>query len=133
MMLCVFWNVNGLLIIDFASREVKLNGEYYAQLVQQVRKTRRKPYRQELYYLHDNAPIHTSGVAQGAIADAGLVQLRHPPYRPDLAPSDFWLFKHLKRDLKGKRYADNDELREAVMIFFSSKQVEFFKRPPLMT
>ena len=85
MMLSVFWDINGLLLIDFASRE------YYAQLVQQARKIRRKPYRQELYYLHDNAPIHTSGVAQGAIADAGLVQLRHPPYSPDLTPSDFWV------------------------------------------
>ena len=44
MMLSVFWEVNGLLLIDFASREVKLNGEYYAQLVQQVCKTRRKAY-----------------------------------------------------------------------------------------
>lgn len=128
MMLSVFWDVNGLLLIDFAPREVKLNGEYYAQLVQKVRTTRRKPYRQELYYLHDNAPIHTSGVAQEAIADTGLVQLRHPPYSPDLAPSDFWLFKHLKTHLKGKRYADNDELREAVTNFFSSKQVDFFKK-----
>jgi len=27
--------------------------------------------------------------------------LSHPPYSPDLAPSDFHFFPHFKRDLKG--------------------------------
>jgi histone-lysine N-methyltransferase SETMAR len=30
----------------------------------------------------------------------------HPPYSPDLAARDFWLFPKLKNALKGQRFAD---------------------------
>ena len=41
----------------------------------------------------------------------GIKTARHPPYSPDLAPCDFWLF--LK--LTGCRYETIEELKEAVM------------------
>jgi histone-lysine N-methyltransferase SETMAR len=31
----------------------------------------------------------------------------YPPYSPDLAPSDFYLFGRLKSDLQGMRFADD--------------------------
>ena len=34
----------------------------------------------------------------------------HPPYSPDLAPWNFWLFSKLR----GCRYETNDEMKEAV-------------------
>ena len=34
----------------------------------------------------------------------------HPPYRPDLAPCDFWLFPKLR----GCRYETIEEIKEAV-------------------
>ena len=36
----------------------------------------------------------------------------HPPYSPDLAPSDFWLFGYLKRQLDS--YSDSKSLQRAV-------------------
>ena len=36
----------------------------------------------------------------------------HPPYSPDLAPCDFFLFPRMKRDLKGKRFQNVEEVRE---------------------
>lgn len=38
----------------------------------------------------------------------------HPPYSPDLAPSDFHLFPKLKHFLGGNRYGSDDELKEGV-------------------
>ena len=37
-----------------------------------------------------------------------------PPYSPDLAPSDFWLFPKLKEKLRGYRYETIVEMKEAV-------------------
>ena len=37
----------------------------------------------------------------------------HPPYSPDLAPSDFWLFGYLKRQLDS--YSDSKSLQRAVI------------------
>ena len=52
--------------------------------------------------------------------------LPHPSYSPDLAPSDFYLFPKLKEYLKGKRYADDDEVQEDVRRWFRGKPHEFF-------
>jgi histone-lysine N-methyltransferase SETMAR len=40
--------------------------------------------------------------------------LKHPPYSPDLAPSDFHLFGPMKEHFRGQKYADADEEMEAV-------------------
>ncbi|QQP57739.1 Putative DD34D transposase [Caligus rogercresseyi] len=38
----------------------------------------------------------------------GYELLPHPPYSPDLTPSDYFLFADLKRMLAGKKFKDND-------------------------
>ena len=43
--------------------------------------------------LHDNAPVHMSAKSQAAIQQCGFQQLNHPPSSPDLAPSDYFLFR----------------------------------------
>ena len=40
----------------------------------------------------------------------GIKTVAHPPYSPDLAPSDFWLFPKLR----GCRYETIEEMKEAV-------------------
>ena len=41
----------------------------------------------------------------------GIKTVPHPPYSPDLAPCDFWLFPKLR----GCRYETIEEMKEAVM------------------
>ncbi|KAI6655380.1 hypothetical protein LOD99_2215 [Oopsacas minuta] len=55
---------------------------------------------------HDNARSHVSSKTIAAIDDSGFECLPHPPYSPDLAPSDYWLFGEMKRPLGGKRFED---------------------------
>ena len=40
----------------------------------------------------------------------GIETVPHPPYNPDLAPCDFWLFPKLR----GCRYETIEEMKEAV-------------------
>ena len=44
----------------------------------------------------------------------GIKTLPQPPYSPDLAPCDFWLFPKLKENLRGYRYETIEEMKEAV-------------------
>ena len=44
----------------------------------------------------DNAPAHKSVVAIAAVSDCGFELVDHPPYSPDLALSDYFLFTTLK-------------------------------------
>ena len=44
----------------------------------------------------------------------GIKTVPQPPYSPDLAPCNFWLFPNLKEKLRGCRYETNEEMKEAV-------------------
>jgi histone-lysine N-methyltransferase SETMAR len=51
--------------------------------------------------------------------------LDYPPYSPDLAPSSFHLFLHLKKHLAGKKLDDADEVQEEVMMWFKGQAADF--------
>lgn len=126
-MLTVFWDFRGILKIDFVDKGETLNGAYYSELLREVRRSRRKARGIPLWLLHDNAPIHTCRTATAAVEDCGFEVVSHPPYSPDLAPSDFALFKHLKRYLKGHQFSSADVLKEKVAKILESLPPDFFK------
>jgi len=41
--------------------------------------------------------------------------MEHPPYSPDLALNDFWLFPKIKSSLKGQRFQDTEDIQQNVM------------------
>jgi len=53
---------------------------------------------------HDNAPAHTALSIREFLAKKNIPALPHPPYSPDLAPCDFYLFPKLKLKLKGHHF-----------------------------
>jgi len=78
--------------------------------------------------LQDNAPVHKLHVAMAAAYECGFKLLRHPPYSPDLAPSDYFLFSNLKSKLQGRQFLHNLEVITAVETYFKDKSLEFFFR-----
>ena len=78
--------------------------------------------------LHDNAPVHMSAKSQAAIRQCGFQQLNHPPYSPDLAPSDYILFRVMKKFLRGKRFSNDEEVKEAVTTWFEEQSKDIFSR-----
>jgi histone-lysine N-methyltransferase SETMAR len=74
--------------------------------------------------LHDNARPHTAAAMQDLIATFGWEQFNHPPYSPELAPSDFHVFLHLKTFLGGRRFR-SDEIKE-VNMWFASQMASFY-------
>jgi histone-lysine N-methyltransferase SETMAR len=51
--------------------------------------------------LRHDAPVHTAQKVQQFLAKKNIQVLPHPPYSPDLAPADYFLFPTLKRELAG--------------------------------
>jgi histone-lysine N-methyltransferase SETMAR len=56
----------------------------------------------------------------------GFEEINHPPYSPNLAPSDFYLFKDLKKVLRGRRFSGEDEMKSAVDEHFADKVSEYY-------
>jgi len=90
---------------NYLSKGFTVTGAYYANELRELREAlkskRRGKLRRGVLLLHDNAPAHTAGVATSVAAECGYELLPHPPYSPDLAPSDFYLFPLLKEHLRG--------------------------------
>jgi histone-lysine N-methyltransferase SETMAR len=55
----------------------------------------------DVVMLHDNARPQTATATQDLITTFCWEQFNHPPYSPDLVPSDFHVFLHLKTFLGG--------------------------------
>ena len=94
-------------MIDYLERGKTVNGVYYAELVRKLRSAIKEIQRGKLSHgvllRQDNAPAHTSAVAMAAIRECGFELLSQPPYSPDLAPSDYHVFRSLKDSLRGQR------------------------------
>ena len=66
------------------------------------------------FLLHDSAHPHTAQQTQTLpLEQIHWDIFEHPPYSPDLAPSDFFLFSKLKENLAGKRFANDEDLKDA--------------------
>ena len=58
----------------------------------------------------DSAPVHNPILITDYLTKIGIKTVPHPPYSPELAPCDFWLFPKLR----GYRYETIEEMKEAV-------------------
>jgi histone-lysine N-methyltransferase SETMAR len=75
--------------------------------------------KEKIIFQQDNAPAHKHVLAMEKLRDLRYKLLEHPPYSPDLAPSDFYLFSKLKLFLTGQRFSSNQEAIAAVEGYFA--------------
>ena len=64
----------------------------------------------QLHFHHDDTPVHKSILVTDYLTKMGINTVPRPPYSPDLAPWDFWLFPKLR----GFCYETIEEMKEAV-------------------
>ena len=102
-------------------------GRTYANTITTLREAIKEERRGKLsagvLLLHNNAPVHMSAKSQAAIRQCGFQQLNHPPH---LAPSDYFLFRVMKKFLRGKRFSSDEEVKETVTTWFEEQSEDFF-------
>jgi transposase len=125
-MFSIFWCRKGIITYDFCEKGTTINATYFSQLVAECKRKKRKSPNMPLWLLIDNAPVHSACISQETIAKCGFTSLRHPPYSPDIAPSDFYLFNYMKKHLRGHHFSTADDLKEAVVNYLSSLEESFF-------
>jgi len=79
-----------------------------------------------VWLFHDSAPVHKSLVAQQAVCDCEFVQLNHPAYSLDLAPSNYFLIRNLKYRLRGTWFIDDKSLKIAVKAWSESQWSQYW-------
>ena len=88
--------------------------EYYVEVLREFRErfNRKRPalfISGQWHFHQDNTPVHNTILVTDYLINMGIKTV--PPYSPDLARCDFWLFPNLR----GCRYDTIEEIKEAVM------------------
>ena len=107
-------------------RRVLLN---YAGAIEGLLKEKRRGEgrsQRGVLFLHKNAPGHRALATQKKMAYLGFQCLDHPPYSPDLAPSDYHLFPGLKKQLKGRHFSSGAEFFAVAETWLDGKTSDFF-------
>jgi len=130
-MLVVFFDIRGTVNHEFVPEGQTVNAEFYCNFLPRLREDIRRQ-RPELWcagnlLLHDgNAPSHGALVTRGFLARKGIITLPHPPYSPELAPCDFFLFPKMKLQLNGRRFDRVEEIqRESQNVLGTLLEQEF--------
>ncbi|UYV69539.1 hypothetical protein LAZ67_6003926 [Cordylochernes scorpioides] len=116
-LLVTFFDINGLVHHEFIPFGRTINQEVYLGIMRRlrgaVRLKRPERWKNNDWILHvDNARPHTAHVVLQFLSKNSTIQIPHPPYSPDLAPNDLFLYPKLKMKLKGRKF-DNVDMIQA--------------------
>ena len=89
----VFWDSEGVVLVDFLEGKKTVTGAYYVEVLRKLRaklaENRPGKLHHGIIFHHDNAPVHSSRIVKDVLREFRWELLPHPPYNPDLSPSDY--------------------------------------------
>ena len=121
----------GPILEHYQGRGSTINSARYNEMLidrlkPEIRSKRRGQLSKGIVLLHDNAHPHTVAHTVETLQKLKFEALAHPPYSPDLAPSDYHLFGPLQEALRGRRFTTDQELKEAVHVWLAAQPKTFF-------
>lgn len=130
-MLCIWWDCEGIIYREYMGQNTTVNADKYCAQLLEVQKAlvSKRPAlinRGNVVFQHDNARPHVANKTRDLLKALNWQVLPHPPYSPDIAPSDYHLFLHLKNELKGKKFRTTELMIEHIDDFFASKPKSFY-------
>jgi histone-lysine N-methyltransferase SETMAR len=117
-MLTIVWNPCGFHLIKVLEKGRKFNTGYYiAEVLKplfQWRSIEAAGNERKLLVHADNPRPHIAKLSIQYFHENRMKSVPHPPYSPDLAPSDFYLFGYVYRYLAGLSFEDADQILASV-------------------
>lgn len=134
LLLCIWWDQQGVIYYELLKTNETITGDRYRlQLMRLSRalKEKRPLYAQrhdKVILLHDNARPHVAKPVKTYLETLQWEVLPHPPYSPDIAPSDFHLFRSMAHGLADQRFHSYEEAKKWIDSWIASKDMSFFRR-----
>lgn len=128
-MLSIWWNISGVVHWELVEEGKTVTADLYRQQLERVDQAlqRRRVYKSKIKLLHDNARPHVAKITRQKLEELEWEVLPHPPYSPDIAPTDYHLFRSMQHALSGQRFKNRAEIENFVADFLASKPRSFFK------
>ena len=128
-MYCIWWDQEGVLYYELLKPGGTINGERYrTQLIRLKRAIAEKcpeyaTRREAIIFHHDNARPHVAIPVKNYLENSGWEFSPHPPYSPDLAPSDYHLFWSMQNAFTRIRFTSEQGIENS---FWAAKPAQFF-------
>ena len=129
-MCTLFWDREGVLLVEVLPQGTTINSAVCCETLKQLRRAIKKKARNAKChhsFASRYARPHSAAQTQDLITSFKWEQMDHPPYSPDLAPSHYHLFLHLKKFLGGKQFDDDDDLKDAVQKWLTRQAATFYE------
>lgn len=130
-MVSVWWYSGGIIHYNFLSPGETITADKYCKEIDEMHKKLQLLHpalvnRKRPIVLHDNARPHAAQMTIRRLHDLGYEILPHPPYSPDLSPTDYYFFKHLAVFLDGKIFNNQGAAENAFHDFIESRAADFY-------
>ncbi|XP_029653867.1 histone-lysine N-methyltransferase SETMAR-like [Octopus sinensis] len=127
-MLSVWWDIKGVIHYEMLDNNQTINANLYCEQLRHLetvlsQKQASLVNRKGVTSHHDNVRPHTAQLTKTLLEELGWEILSHPPYSPDLAPSDYHLFRGLQNYFDGLRLT-REETEKELDSCFGSKSTE---------
>lgn len=134
LLLCIWWDQQGVIYYELLKPKETITGDRYRlQLMRLSRalKEKRPLYEQrhdKVILLHDNARPHVAQSVKTYLETLKWEVLPHPPYSPDIAPSDYYLFRSMAHGLAEQRFHSHEDTKKWIDSWIAAKDESFFRR-----
>ena len=131
-MATVFWDSEGVVLVDFLEGKKIVTDAYYIEVLKKLRAKLAEKCLGKLHcgilFHHNNTPIQSSQIVRDVLREFRWELLPHPPYSPDLAPSDFFLFPKLKEHFKSVYFNDTNEAKQAAKTWLTKWSADLLQK-----
>jgi len=105
-LLCIWWDWKGIVYYELLPHNQTINSDKYCSQLDRLKaaidEKRPELANRKGVVFQDNARPHVSLHTRQKLVQLGWDVLPHPPYSPDLALSNYHLFRSLQNSLNGK-------------------------------
>ncbi len=129
-MVTVFWDIHGVVYHEYLPQGQTITAASYCNVLDKVQDAikDKRPWLLEggckVILQQDNAGPHTARLTKAKIRELGWEVLPHPPYSPDLAPSDFHLFLAMANAQQGTKFANDEAAKRHTDNFLQLKEFD---------
>jgi histone-lysine N-methyltransferase SETMAR len=131
-MLCIWWDMKGVVYFELLQPSETITGDVYRRQLMRLKREieEKRPEwvnrHNKLIFQHDNARPHVAQPVKNYLEGQNWEVLPHPPYSPDIAPSDYHLFRTMQTVLSGERFRSREEIKIWLDNWIASKDQDFF-------
>ena len=125
-LLSIWWDWQGILYFELLPSNTTVNSDAYCDQLEKLKTAvqEKRPSlanRMGVTFQHDNARPHASLKTWKKLLELNWDVLPHPPYSPDLVPSDFYLFQRLEKFFDGKNFSGREDIKLTLLQYSAQK------------